>query len=113
MSNKLYAFDFDGVICDSAVETGLTGWKVAKKIWPDRPDDIPTKILSLFRDVRPIMETGYEAAIIVRLLQEGRSAETLLSDFSDSMSQVLRRDELDIDELKVLFGETRDNWIAE
>jgi phosphoglycolate phosphatase-like HAD superfamily hydrolase len=113
MSNKLYAFDFDGVICDSAVETGLTGWKVAKKIWPDMPDDIPTKILSLFRDVRPIMETGYEAAIIVRLLQEGRSAETLLSDFSDSMSQVLRRDELDIDELKVLFGETRDNWIAE
>ncbi len=113
MSNKLYAFDFDGVICDSAVETGLTGWKVAQKIWPDMPDVMPEAILALFKQVRPIMETGYEAAIIVRLLQEGRTADTLLTDFSDSMSQVLRRDELDIDELKVLFGETRDTWIAD
>jgi len=112
MSTKLYALDFDGVICDSAVETGMTGWKVASALWSDMPADMPESIAELFRQVRPVMETGYEAIIIVRLLFEGRTAETLLKEFSESVAQLIRRDELDIDELKSLFGQTRDHWIA-
>ena len=55
---KLYAFDFDGVICDSAIETGITGWRVASKMWPDMPSDIPSNMLDDFRQVRPLIETG-------------------------------------------------------
>jgi phosphoglycolate phosphatase-like HAD superfamily hydrolase len=111
MNTTLYALDFDGVLCDSAVETGLTGWKAALKIWPDMPPEMPENILDGFREVRPIMETGYEATVIVRLLFEGRTSDTLLHDFSDSISQLLRRDELDTDELKEIFGQTRDEWV--
>ena len=33
MNNSIiYALDFDGVICDSAVETAITGWKAAGSI---------------------------------------------------------------------------------
>lgn len=113
MNNVLYALDFDGVICDSAVETGMTGWKVACKLWSDMPTDMPDDILELFRYVRPVMETGYEAALIVRLLHEGQEPETLLNSFNKSIAHLIRRDELTIDELKKLFGETRDQWIAE
>ncbi len=108
---KLYALDFDGVICDSAVETGITGWKVASQLWPDMPVEIPADIINQFRKVRPVMETGYEAILIIRLLFEGVSPELLLNDFTGSISTVIDRENLTIDKLKTLFGETRDHWI--
>ncbi len=113
MPNRLYALDFDGVICDSAVETGVTGWKVASSLWSDMPSAMPDAISDLFRQVRPVMETGYEAALIVRMLFEGRTVERLLHDFAASISQLIRRDQLIIEELKQQFGQTRDRWIGE
>ena len=79
---NLYALDFDGVICDSAIETGITGWKVARQIWQDMPDQTPPEMITLFRQVRPVMETGFEAILIMRLLHEGISPALLLADFS-------------------------------
>jgi len=110
---KLYALDFDGVICDSAIETGLTGWKVACKVWTDMPAEVPTNMIDLFRQVRPVMETGYEAALIMRHLFEGVSADALLSHFETHIRQLIRRDEIDIARLKQRFGETRDHWISD
>ncbi|RKZ96048.1 MAG: HAD family hydrolase [Gammaproteobacteria bacterium] len=108
---KLYALDFDGVICDSAVETGITGWKVATQLWQDMPADTPTNIIDQFRQVRPVMETGYEAILIIRLLFEGLTPEKLLNDFTGSINALIEHENLEIDQLKALFGETRDHWI--
>ncbi|OUR65748.1 hypothetical protein A9Q79_01790 [Methylophaga sp. 42_25_T18] len=110
-ATNLYALDFDGVICDSAIETGMTGWKVAKLTWPEMPDEVPAEIMARFRQVRPVMETGYEAILIMRFLFEGGDAEQLLSNFNSQITHLLRRDELDTDKLKQRFGETRDHWI--
>ena len=108
---KLYALDFDGVICDSAVETGITGWKVALQLWQDMPAKTPADIINQFREVRPVMETGYEAILIIRLLFEGVSPERLLNNFTGSINTLLDRENLTVDKLKSLFGETRDHWI--
>lgn len=108
---KLYALDFDGVICDSAIETGITGWKVANQLWQDMPAEIPANIINQFREVRPVMETGYEAILIIRLLFEGVSAKSLLNDFSRYINTLIEHENLSIDQLKALFGETRDHWI--
>ena len=113
MQDKLFAFDFDGVICDSALETGLSGWKVAASLWPDMPDNMPDAILQHFRQVRPVMETGYEAILICRLLFEKQSTDTMLCDFSGQIQQLISREKLDIADLKEQFGAYRDNWIAE
>ena len=110
---KLYALDFDGVICDSAVETGITGWKVASKVWTDMPQDIPNDMVDLFRCVRPVMETGYEAALIMRTLFEGVSPESLLESFDKYLRHLVHRDQINLDRLKLRFGETRDNWIID
>jgi len=110
---KLYALDFDGVICDSAIETGVTGWKVARQIWQGMPEQTPEDIIDLFRQVRPVMETGYEAILIMRLLFEGIPARTLLNDFSASITTIIEQDKLSTAELKKQFGETRDHWIAD
>lgn len=113
MSDCLYALDFDGVICDSAVETGMTGWKVACSLWSDMPETMPESVAEGFKLVRPIMETGYEAILIVRMLFEGSTVDRLLNNFSSAVAQLLRRDQLSIDDLKQAFGQTRDQWIEQ
>jgi len=113
MTNKLYAFDFDGVLCDSAVETAMAGWKVALKLWSDMPAQIPADIMQKFRLVRPIMETGYESILIVRMLFEDLDAESLMDAFHHQIEALMIRDELEVDELKQAFGATRDQWIEE
>ncbi len=113
MTNKLYALDFDGVICDSAIETGMAGWKVALKLWADMPKHIPEDLIEKFRQVRPVMETGYEAVLIMRLLYEGMAVDTITSAFHHQMEALMIRDDMFVDELKDIFGSTRDEWIRD
>lgn len=113
MTNKLYALDFDGVICDSAVETGMAGWRVARQLWTDMPEVMPDGLVARFRRVRPVMETGYEAILIMRLLFEGMAPDTLVDAFHHQIETLMIRDGLSVDDLKQIFGFTRDQWIAE
>ncbi len=108
----IYALDFDGVICDSAVETGISAWKAARQIWNDLETDLPSQqFMGQFRQVRPILETGYEAIIIVRLLIDGISVDEIVNNSFEMKNKVYQESNLKIDKLKKLFGETRDNWI--
>lgn len=108
----IYALDFDGVICDSAVETGVTAWKAAAQIWDDLKTTLPSQeLLEKFRLVRPALETGYEAILIIRLLADGESIETILKNYSEIIQKVMVNSDLEIGSLKYLFGETRDHWI--
>lgn len=109
----LYALDFDGVICDSAVETGLAGWKAARTFWPDMPEAVPVPLSEAFRQARPVLETGYEAILIMRLLFQGTAAQALLDDFSAQKQVLLASENLDIATLKQLFSVTRDTWIQD
>lgn len=111
MSKLLFALDFDGVICDSAIETGMSGWQVATHYWDDMPKEMPEQVIVDFRQVRPVMETGYEAIIICRLLFEGTHPQLLMSDFTRLIEKLLARDQLEAEDLKKRFGEYRDNWI--
>jgi len=107
----VYALDFDGVICDSAVETGIAGWKAASCLWPEMPEQCPAAIVKQFCQIRPVLETGYEAIYVVRLLFNQTSPEDILADF-DSLKEALQTQlSQDIDDLKRLFGQTRDRWI--
>lgn len=56
----IYALDFDGVICDSAVETAITGWKAATFVWPDMANTVPEeKHIEKFRELRPQLENRF------------------------------------------------------
>ncbi len=113
MNNAIiYALDFDGVICDSAVETAITGWKAAGKLWSDMPEAVPQAMIDQFRLVRPIIETGYEAILAMRLLYLGKTIESIDSDYSNQIQALLKDAQVTVDDLKKLFGETRDVWIA-
>ena len=108
----IYALDFDGVICDSAVETGITGWKAGVQLWDDMPAPLPPQeLIDQFRRVRPIIETGYEAILVMRLLSQGEPVESIFTDFSTKKQEVMENSLQDAATLKKLFGETRDDWI--
>ncbi len=110
----IYALDFDGVICDSALETGVSGWKAAAKIWDDFTTSLPSKDFSdRFRQVRPNMGTGYEAILIARMLNDGETVEAIMDDYDDKKQKIIDDSSLEIDSLKKIFGETRDSWIKD
>jgi len=110
----IYALDFDGVICDSALETGIAAWKSATQIWDDFTSPLPTPEQSAqFRQIRPIMGTGYEAILIVRLLNNGETVEDIMADYQVKTQKVMDDHSLTIDFLKKIFGETRDQWIKQ
>jgi hypothetical protein len=109
----IYALDFDGVICDSALETAITGWKAASRIWQDMPEPVPQELVARFRLVRPIIETGYEAILAMRLLYLGETVEAIYSGYGDKTQALLKGAGITVDDLKTLFGETRDAWIAD
>lgn len=109
----LYALDFDGVICDSAVETGITGWKAASQIWSDMQGPAPSVLIERFRLLRPIIETGYEAILAMRLLHLGNSVDSIYISYADKTQALLAQAQVTTDDLKKLFGQTRDTWIAD
>ena len=108
----IHAYDFDGVLCDSAVETALTGWRAAAQLWNDMPAHAPEAMVPLFRQVRPIIETGYEAILTMRLLHLGKSVAEIYSQHKTDFETLMQEASIDGAYLKALFGETRDRWIA-
>ena len=108
----IYALDFDGVLCDSAVETGITGWKAAAGIWNDMLSPLPPQeLVDRFRLVRPIIETGYESILAMRLLFKGESVGAIVAGFANKKEELLKESKQRIDDLKKRFGATRDIWI--
>jgi phosphoglycolate phosphatase-like HAD superfamily hydrolase len=109
----ILALDFDGVICNSAGEACASGWKAAARLWPDRfREEVPEQIIESFIRVRPVMETGYESILLVRLLRDGCSVEKILADAPSLFSGLMQDAALSKEELVHLFGYTRDTWMA-
>ena len=110
----ILAFDFDGVICDSAGETAISGWEAAVSIWPEMKNKkLNAEIIDAFRRCRPVLETGYQSILINRLLFNNISPDAIIDQSSDLFEKLIIDEKLDKNELIGLFGNTRDAWIEE
>nr|VFK56281.1 MAG: Phosphoglycolate phosphatase, HAD superfamily [Candidatus Kentron sp. TUN]VFK60031.1 MAG: Phosphoglycolate phosphatase, HAD superfamily [Candidatus Kentron sp. TUN]VFK69298.1 MAG: Phosphoglycolate phosphatase, HAD superfamily [Candidatus Kentron sp. TUN] len=110
----LLALDFDGVLCDSMRETAVSGWKAGAMIWPDMPDSMPPDtLLAAYGVARPIVETGYEAILVMRLLKTGRDPLDLLDSFPEHKARLMTQIGRDQAELNRLYGLVRDRRIAD
>ena len=113
-SKTLYALDFDGVICHSAVETAMTGWKAAQSLWLDMQQQmISGQHIRQFGGIRPCLEFGSEAVLIMRLLQQGIAMSALCEGYHQQLASLVEAEKLDRDELQILFGDTRDKQIQQ
>jgi phosphoglycolate phosphatase-like HAD superfamily hydrolase len=107
------ALDFDGVLCDSARETGITGWKAAGTLWEDMTTSLPPALLDRYCHARPVIETGYEAILMMRLLRDGEDPDELLKTFPQQVEELIARSGTDAAGLKRLYGAVRDRWIRD
>lgn len=112
-NTPIYVLDFDGVICDSAIELAISGWKVAQTYWPEMQQTaINDDFINAFRHVRPHLETGYEAILIMRLLYNKVTPNTLCAHYEHHITTLIAENKFDTTRLKADFGTMRDQWIA-
>ena len=113
-SPELFAFDFDGVICDSCDETALTAWRASRRIWPERFGRAPwPDYLAGFRRCRPVVETGFHNVLVLDLLESGVAQAQILAEFERLGRESMHRHRLDAATLQERFDEARDDWIRE
>ncbi|KAL3325912.1 hypothetical protein AABB24_036901 [Solanum stoloniferum] len=124
----LYALDFDGVLCDSCGESSLSAVKAAKVRWPSLFNGVDSSLEDWIVDqmhvVRPVVETGYENLLLVRLLLESRipsirkssvaeglTVEGILENWAKIKPIIMAEWNEDRDFLIDLFGKVRDEWM--
>jgi len=109
------ALDFDGVLCDSVGESSETGWKCALSLWPDifgPAESERERVIEEMRLVRPVVETGYENLLLVRvLLERSHTVEELLADWPGILPQCMEKWGLERAPMVEFFGRVRDEWI--
>ncbi|WJX82972.1 hypothetical protein P8452_65670 [Trifolium repens] len=127
---ELYALDFDGVICDSCGESSLSALKAAKVRWPSLFDGVDSTtedwIVDQMHIVRPVVETGYENLLLVRLLletrtpsirkssvAEGLAVEGILENWSKLKPIIMEEWGENREALIDLFGKVRDEWLEQ
>ena len=72
MVRHVFALDFDGVLCDSVAETAVTGWRAGRRLWPEwQADEPPAAALEQFVALRPLLETGYQAILLMHMVCTG------------------------------------------
>ncbi|MBN2449843.1 MAG: HAD family hydrolase [Lentisphaeria bacterium] len=113
-ARPVVALDFDGVLCDSARETAVSAWRAGGAYWPEwRGPEPPPALLQRFLEVRPYLETGYQAVIMMRMAADGLPD----SDFSERLDEHCNRwlEKLGTtrEGLVDTFARARDRWIAE
>jgi phosphoglycolate phosphatase-like HAD superfamily hydrolase len=107
-----YALDFDGVICDSAAESAVTAWRAGAAIWPDwRDPQPPEHCLRGFLAIRPLMETGYQAVPMMRLVWEGKAEGLDPESFEAAVAEVMAAHGCSRQRMVELFGTARDDWL--
>ena len=121
MPRVLYAFDFDGVLVHSAAEVGKSGFKAAHILFPNAEwleslEQNPTNkeaIIHRFCDVRACLDTGWEAALILKLLADGDlSNDDIIHNFQTKLKDKVLQ-ECDVTEIECndAFRKVRDDWI--
>jgi phosphoglycolate phosphatase-like HAD superfamily hydrolase len=113
-STSIWAFDFDGVLVDSARETGMAGWKGCEALFGSAaPAEKVAELLEQFALVRPILETGWEAVLLVHLLHTGTLVEALLTHFQSSLkASTMVAVGKSQAEIMAAFKTARTMWIA-
>ncbi|MFS8018468.1 hypothetical protein Hanom_Chr15g01392401 [Helianthus anomalus] len=80
----LYTLDFDGVLCDSVRETAISCVKAAKLRWPELFATVDSSLEDWF--LRPVVETGYETLLIVRLPLEIKNPSLRTSPVANGLT---------------------------
>jgi hypothetical protein len=112
----ILALDFDGVLCDGMQEYFEGSRRTHHRVWPGEP--VPgDEVFAAFRACRPVILSGWEMPVLLRVLARGAAESTILGGWEavrDGMVGgvgALRGDAL-VAALKTGLDDVRREWIA-
>jgi phosphoglycolate phosphatase-like HAD superfamily hydrolase len=110
---RVLALDFDGVICDGMAEYWQTSWRTHAHMWQlDRLEPSPD-IAQKFRDMRPLIEVGWEMPVLIRALTLGISTDRIQSSWQRIRDRILKESQLSAVKVGQQLDLVRDNWIRQ
>ncbi|WP_017296142.1 HAD family hydrolase [Geminocystis herdmanii] len=87
---KILVTDFDGVICDGLREYFYSSKLVYQKIWFDRSSIELDSLQSQFNLLRPMVETGWEMPLLLRVLTWGETPENILENWYNIKEKAIK-----------------------
>ena len=108
----ILALDFDGVICDGLLEYFQTAWRTYCKIWQPETTTPPPDLADKFYRLRPVIESGWEMPVLLRVLLLGVSESQILPDWSTVLHQCIDSENLQPSDLGQQVDKIRDEWIT-
>jgi phosphoglycolate phosphatase-like HAD superfamily hydrolase len=110
---RILALDFDGVICDGMAEYWQTAWRTYTQVWQlDRLEPSPG-VAEKFRELRPLIEVGWEMPVLIRALTLGISTERMQSSWQRIRDRILADGRLSGVKVSQQLDSVRDNWISQ
>jgi phosphoglycolate phosphatase-like HAD superfamily hydrolase len=108
------ALDFDGVLCDGMAEYFESSRRACARVWPE--SGMPGRdLFAGFRELRPVIKTGWEMPVLLRALGSGLPTPRLHADWEAARDELLARDPRGHDLLGKLLEQTLDRvrreWI--
>lgn len=111
----ILALDFDGVLCEGTREYFETSRRTHARVWPDRRR-VADEVFPDFRELRPVIETGWEMPVLLEALVSGVARPALHDGWAAARDEVLARDprgrERVVAALKATLDQVRREWIA-
>jgi len=112
-SPDLVAFDFDGVICDGLIEYFQTAWRAYVELFDPEDKTPPEGLAEKFYPLRPVVETGWEMPVLVRVLVKGASAEAVIEQWPQMALPYLKKAGLSKAQSVAALDGVRDRQIKE
>jgi phosphoglycolate phosphatase-like HAD superfamily hydrolase len=110
---RILALDFDGVLCDGMAEYWQTAWRTYTQVWQlDRLEPSPG-VAEKFRELRPLIEVGWEMPVLIRALTLGISTDRMLSSWQKIRDRILADSRLSGVKVSQQLDTVRDNWIQQ
>lgn len=112
---KILVSDFDGVICDGLAEYFYSSKLVYQQIWQN-PIQSWQLLQEQFNILRPVVETGWEMPLLLKVLTEGETVNRILNNWQEIREKAiitLEKEGITVKKLIQTLDEVRETQIRE
>lgn len=112
---KILVSDFDGVICNGLAEYFYSSKLVYQKIWQNHSPSWQ-ELEKQFNILRPVIETGWEMPLLLKVLSEGEKVNHILNNWQEIREKAIitiEKDGITVKKLIQVLDEVREVQIRE